>query len=65
MMTAIQTTSPSGPPPWVRVSEVKRYFGVHKSTVYRAAGRGEIRIYKNRGSRVKSSEMEKWLSGEA
>lgn len=62
-----EQAQPSGnaAPPWVRVTEVDRYFGVSRATVYRAAQRGELTIYKNRGSRVKTDEMEKWLSGEA
>ncbi|SOC11351.1 helix-turn-helix protein [Rhodobacter sp. JA431] len=51
-------------PLWVRVSDVGLWFGVSRATVYRAAARGEITIYKQRGSRVRSDEMDRWLSGE-
>lgn len=50
-------------PRWIRVTEVQRYFGVSRATVYRAAQRGEITIYKQRGSRVRAQELEQWLAG--
>lgn len=56
---------PSSTPPWVRVSEAPKFFGISKATLYRAAQRGEIKIYKSRGSRVKTEEIERWLAGDA
>ena len=43
------TTLRAQPPVFVRVCRSQEVFGVHRSTVYRWAGKGWIRIYK-RGS---------------
>lgn len=50
-------------PIWIRVSDVARWFGVSRATVYRAAAKGEITIHKQRGSRVHADEMDAWLRG--
>ncbi len=56
------TRRPSQRPIYVRVCRSKEAFGVHRSTVYRWAQKGWIRIYK-RGNvaLVRLSEVEAFL----
>jgi hypothetical protein len=52
-------------PIFVRVSKSQGFFGLHQSTIYRKAQRGEIKIYK-RGSAafLRVEEMIKHIEGE-
>ncbi|WP_406736369.1 helix-turn-helix domain-containing protein [Thioclava sp. GXIMD4215] len=50
-------------PEWIKLTEVQRYFSVHRNTVYNAEKRGKIRIYRESGSHVRRVDMEKWLEG--
>lgn len=52
-------------PAWVRLRDVQHWFGVSKTTVYRAAAAGDVTIYRRCGSRVNADEMDAWLRGRA
>lgn len=58
-------STPAPKPIFVRVSEAKTYFGVHRNTLYRWAAAGGFEIYK-RGevSLVKVSEVEAFVMGQ-
>ena len=56
-MTAIK-------PLYIRVSDSQNIFGIHPSTIYRLAHRGEITIHKRGGSSfLRISEIEQWIEG--
>lgn len=60
-MTAVATPTPV----FVRISEAKRYFGVHPNTMYRWAAAGNFKIHK-RGqvSLVEVAEVHRFITGE-
>ena len=49
-------------PALMRVSEAQTHFNVSRSTIYRAAKAGEIKLYKRCGTRVDTEELRAWLS---
>lgn len=52
-------------PLYIRVSDCQRVFGIHRSTIYREAKKGRIRIYKRGAmSLLKIAEMERYIEGE-
>lgn len=51
-------------PIYIRLSQVQRIFGIHRTTVNRMANRGEIIIHKmGRSAFVKVSDMEAKIEG--
>jgi len=51
-------------PIFVRVSHAQAAFGLHPSTIYRLAQRGEVTIYKRGGaSFLRTSEMITYIEG--
>lgn len=59
------TTAPAPAPLFVRISEAKQFFGVHKNTLYRWAADGAFPIYK-RGevSLVSVAEVSAFITGQ-
>lgn len=62
-MTA-RATITAAAPIYVSINDAKAHFSLSRDTFYRAANRGEIRIYK-RGSRslLKVAEVMAWVEG--
>ncbi len=62
------TSTPAEPstvqPEYVRVSNVQERFGLHRSTLYRMAARGQIKIFKVGGaSLVRFRDMVALIEG--
>jgi excisionase family DNA binding protein len=61
-MTARANTTP--PPLYVPMPQAQAVFGLHRTTFYRAADKGEIRIYHaGRTALLKTEEVHSWLAG--
>lgn len=51
-------------PQYCRVSDSQEVFGIHRATIYRAAAKGLITIYKRQGMAfLKVSEVAGWIEG--
>jgi excisionase family DNA binding protein len=51
-------------PLYVPMPQAQAVFGLHRTTFYRAADKGEIRIYHaGRSALLKTEEVHTWLAG--
>jgi predicted DNA-binding transcriptional regulator AlpA len=61
---AVRAQTAAAMPIFVRLSASQERFGVHRSTLYRAAERGEIKIHKRGAmSWVETAEVSAWIMG--